>query len=560
MRMATPFLCWLLLGASAFADFPKEVVATNGAVVCVSPPAAEIGLAVLKQGGNAVDATVAVAFALAVTWPEAGNIGGGGFMHVWPGAGKPPVVFDYRETAPAKSTPKMFVETKAGADSHLSCGVPGTVRGMAMAHAKYGKRPWKDLIDPAVKLATDGFPVTAGLAGRMNGVLLERTLSNKEFVRVYAKNGSIKERWQAGDIMKLPDLGKTLARIRDDGADSFYTGVTADLLVNEMIRGQGIVTKEDLQNYRAIERPSLSVNYRGHTVYAPPLPSGGGVILLESLNILDRFPLARHPKESPETIHLMSEAMRRAFADRAQYMGDPAFVKPIDHLLTANHAERWARTIDPAKASKSEELPGAVPLSDIPEGESTTHFSIIDKDGMAVANTYTLENPFGSRIVVRGAGFLLNNEMTDFNIRPGITNRAGTVGTEPNRIAPGKRMLSSQCPTFVARDGQLRLVTGSPGGRTIPNTVLNIVVNVVDYGMDARAAVDAPRHHQQWFPDRIQLERMTDRVAIEAGLRARGHQVAGSRQGDAHSIVVDPKTGKFMGAADRRLDGASLGY
>jgi gamma-glutamyltranspeptidase/glutathione hydrolase len=554
-----PLVALALLAVSP-ADVPKAVEAKNGMVVCVSPAAADVGVAILKKGGNAVDAAVAVAFAMAVTWPEAGNIGGGGFLHVWPGNGQAPAVIDYRETAPAASTPTMFVDAKAGGDSHLAAGVPGTVRGMHVAHRKYGKLKWAELIDPAVSLAKNGFPVTAGLADRMNGVLAEPKVTNAEFIRVYGKGGSKTAKWVAGDTMTLPDLAATLALIRDNGPDGFYSGPTAEKVAAEMKRGNGIMTMIDLANYQAVERRSIATTYRGHTVHAPPLPSGGGVILLESLNILNEFDLAKQPRFSAPTIHLMSEAMRRSFADRAKFMGDPAFNPSVDFLISPEHAKARAATIDRTKASRSDTLPDSVRLTEPKERESTTHFSIVDATGMAVANTYTLENSFGSRIVVTGAGFLLNNEMTDFNIRPGITDAKGTVGTEPNRIAPGKRMLSSQCPTFVAKDGKLLLVTGSPGGRTIPNTVLNIVVSVVDYGMDVQAAVDAPRHHMQWFPDRIMLERMKDRADVAEALRKMGHEVVNNRQGDGHTILIDPKTGTRRGAADRRLDGKAAGY
>ena len=562
MRKFVATLFCLLTGV-AFAQSPAPrhtVTATNGVVVCVSPPSADAGLEILKKSGNAVDAAVAVGLSMAVTWPEAGNIGGGGFFHLWPGNGKDPVVYDYRELAPAASTPTMFVDRNADAYTHLAAGVPGTVRGLALAHATHGKLPWKDVVEPAVKQASEGFVVTAGLASRMNGVLAEARTTNAEFIRCYGKNGTKTVKWQAGDVMKLPDLAKTLVAIRDHGPDGFYKGDTARLTAEEMKRGNGIMTEADLANYVAKVRVPLKTTYRGHEVYSPPAPSGGGVTVIEVLNILESFDLKKHDRFAVETIHLMSEAARRAFADRAKYVGDPDVVNVPAFLTTKEHAKKRAATIDVAKASPSATLPDSVPLTGPDESESTTHFSVIDKNGMAVANTYTLENSFGNRIVVKGAGYLLNNEMTDFNIRPGVTNRQGTIGTEPNRIAPGKRMVSSMCPTFVAKDGKLLLVTGSPGGRTIPNTVLNVVVSVVDYGMDARAAVDGRRTHHQWFPDRIVMEGLKDRATVAERLKAMGHTVSGSRQGDAHTIVIDPKTGAFHGAADPRLDGKAVGY
>jgi gamma-glutamyltranspeptidase/glutathione hydrolase len=551
----------LAIALPTLAEAPRKAVeAKSGMVVTVSPPATDVGVAILKKGGNAVDAAVAVAFAMAVTWPEAGNIGGGGFMHVWPKDGAAPIVFDYREMAPAASTSTMFVDRKADAYSHLAAGVPGTVRGMELAHKQFGKLPWAEVVSPSVELATKGFTVTAGLAGRMNGVLAETRTTNAEFIRCYGKNGTKTEKWKAGDTMTLPDLGRTLALIRDKGSDGFYTGETAKLVAKEMTTGNGIMTEADLANYKAKIRIPLHTTYRGYDVYSPPLPSGGGVIVIETLNILESFDLKKHPRFSAETVHLLSESARRSFADRAKYHGDPDFTNDAEFLTTKLHAKIRAASIDHSKATKSEALADSVPLTDQSEGDSTTHFSIVDKDGMAVANTYTLENSFGSRIVVKGAGFLLNNEMTDFNIRPGVTNRGGTVGTEPNRIAPGKRMLSSMCPTLVAKDGKLLLVTGSPGGRTIPNTVLNVIVSVVDYDMDVLAAVDGPRSHHQWFPDRITIERMKERADVAEHLRAMGHTVTNSRQGDAHTIRIDPKTGLRQGAADNRLDGKAAGY
>ncbi|MFO0936235.1 MAG: gamma-glutamyltransferase [Gemmataceae bacterium] len=561
MRKTVALLLLVLSAGWGLAQSPRKAVeARNGMVVCVSPPATEVGVEILKKGGNAVDASVAVALAMAVTWPEAGNIGGGGFFHVWPGQGKPSTVIDYREMAPAASTATMFIDKKADDLTHLAAGVPGTVRGLEMAHKKWGSLPWRELVEPSVQLAQNGFRMTASLANRLNNVLSDKKTTNAEFIRCYGKNGTLKDKWQAGDTLKLPDLAKTLAAIRDQGSDGFYKGDVAKLIAKEMASGNGIMTEADLAAYQAIERPSITTRYRGHDVSTTPLPSGGGVVLLESLNILGTFDLKKHDRFSAETIHLMSESMRRAFADRAKYLGDPAFSPFPEFLLSAEHAKKRASTIDPAKASRSESLPDSVPLQDRPEGTSTTHFSVIDHNGMAVSNTYTLENSFGNRIVVRGAGFLSQQRNDRFNIRPGLTNRTGSVGTKPNVIEPSKRMLSSMCPTFVAKDGKLLLITGSPGGRTIPNTVLNVVVNVVDYGMDAQAAVDAPRHHQQWFPDRITLERTKDRADVVDRLRAMGHTVINSRQGDAQTIRIDPVSGVYQGAADSRIDGKAKGY
>lgn len=556
MRAALLLVLASAIPATSQAPPRKAVEGRNGMVVCVSPLAADAGVEILKRGGNAVDAAIAVAFAEAVTWPEAGNIGGGGFMLVWPGAGKEPVVIDYRETAPAAATPDMFAK---GIDyqSPKVAGVPGTVRGLELAHKKFGKLPWKDLVLPAVKLAEDGFEVNAALARRLNGVLTGKRVTNAEFRRVYGKNGGA-DRWQPGDRLTLPDLGKTLRAIAETGPEAFYTGKLAELVEAEMKAGGGLITKADLAKYEAKVRKPVHGTYRGYDVYAPPPPSSGGVALVEMLNILETFDLKKHERYSPQTVHLMAEAMRRAYLDRARHLGDQDFVTVPDHLTSKEYAKKLAAGIDPAKATPSESLAPDLTIAD--GGDSTTHFSVADKDGMCVANTYTLENSFGCRVVVRGAGYILNNEMTDFNHKPGVTTRTGLIGTKPNQVAPGKRMLSSMTPTILAKDGKPVLITGSPGGRTIINTVLCHVVNFVDYGMAPQALVDAPRMHHQWFPDRIAHEDFTGFPELSAKLKAMGHTVTKGRQGDGHTIVIDPKTGTFYGAADRRLDGKAAGH
>jgi gamma-glutamyltranspeptidase/glutathione hydrolase len=539
-------LCLLLL---AQAPDLHTATGTGGVIAAVSPPAVDVGIAVLRAGGNAVDAAIAVGFAEAVTWPEAGNIGGGGFMLVHPGKGKPPTFFDFRETAPAAARVDMFAG-KIDYQSPVTAGVPGTVRGFALAHQKHGKRPWKELVEPAAKLARDGFPVTASLARRLNGVLGDKT-RNEEFRRVFGKPGG--GEWQAGDVLTQPDLAKTLAAVAES-PDAFYTGEPARLLAAEMTRSGGLITQADMEKYQAEERTPTCVTYRGRDVYGAPPPSSGGVTLGLMLNMLEGEELARHPRHSPETVHRLTEVMRRAYCERAKHLGDPDFVTvPTDLLLDKAFARRLAAGIDPAKATPSAALADEIPLAD--GGSETTHYSVADRDGMAVSTTYTLENSFGCRVVVRGAGFILNNEMTDFNHTPGVTDRRGNIGTPANRVAPGKRMLSSMTPTIVARGGEPVLVTGSPGGRTIINTALCVVVNTLDYGMDARAAVDAPRQHHQWFPDRLTLEPSADIESLAARLKAMGHAVGSGRQGDAHSIRLDPASGKRTAAADKRLDG-----
>jgi gamma-glutamyltranspeptidase/glutathione hydrolase len=427
---------------------------------------------------------------------------------------------------------------------------------MALAHEKLGKLPWKDVVAPAIELAEKGFALDDHVASSLNNVVAG-AIEFPELRRVFGKDGG-QERWQAGDKLVQPDLAKSLKLIADKGPDAFYTGAIADLLVAEMKAGGGLITKEDLANYQAKARTPIHGTYRGHDVYAPPPPSSGGICLVEMLNILEQFDLKKQGRYSPETLHLMTESMKRAYCDRARHLGDPDFTKIPDHLTSKDYAKKLAAGIDLKKATPSEDLAKDIPLAK--EGDSTTHFSVIDKDGMAVSNTYTLERSYGSHVVVKGAGFLLNNEMMDFNWRPGVTDRTGNIGTEPNLIAPGKRMLSSQTPTIVSRNGKPILVTGSPGSRTIINTSLCMVVNVIDFEMDIRQAVDAPRIHHQWFPDELRLESTTDHGETVAALRKMGHDVSATKQGDAHSIWIDPKTGRYHGAEDRRLSGKSVGY
>lgn len=530
------------------------VEARHGMVVSVSPHASRVGVEILKKGGNAVDAAIATAFALAVTFPEAGNIGGGGFMLVHPPKGKP-VVIEYRETAPAAANRKMFAK-QSDTYTHNAVGVPGTIRGLALAHEKFGRLPWKDLLGPAIQLAENGFALDARTARSLN-LITAISKNFPEFVRVYGKNAG-KATWAEGDRMVLPDLAKTLRLIAEGGPDAFYKGPIAEQIVAEMKSGGGLIGKEDLANYRAHIRPPVHGTYREYDAYAPPLPSGGGICLVEMLNILENFELKPADRMTPRSIHLMTEAMRRAYCDRARYLGDPDFAKIPNHLTSKDYAKELAKTISLDKATPSEQLAKNIPLT--PESNDTTHFSIIDMDGLAVANTYTLEHSFGSKIVVRGAGFLLNNEMSDFNWKPGVTDRKGRIGTEPNVVAPGKRMLSSQTPTIVSRNGRPLLVTGSPGSRTITNTVLCIIVNVIDFGMNIRDAVDSPRIHHQWFPDEIKMEHSQDNPELVEALRKLGHKVIESKQGDGHSIWIDPKTGIYYGAADHRLIGSAKGY
>jgi gamma-glutamyltranspeptidase/glutathione hydrolase len=554
------FSLLVLAGDRATAADPGIVEAKNGLVVTVSAPASEVGVAVLKQGGTAVDAAVATAFALAVTYPAAGNLGGGGFLLLHPTDGTKPTFFDFRETAPAAATAEMFVK-REGRTPHRRVGVPGTVRGLALAHSRFGKLPWKDLVAPAVDLAEKGFVLDAHSAKLLNRLL--RTADRKEFAELHRVFGNADGKpWQAGDRLMQPDLARTLRRIAKHGPDGFNKGETADLIAAEMKANRGLITKDDLANYTAKERAPVRGRYRGFDVITAPPPSSGGTALIEMLNILETFDLAQDGRWSPRTLHRMTEAMRRAYCDRARHLGDPDFVTVPGHLTSKDYARQLAKDIDPERATPSESLAKDIPLTG--EGEDTTHLSIVDKTGTAVSLTYTLESTFGSRVVVRGAGFLLNDEMNDFNWQPGETDRTGLIGTKPNLIAPGKRMLSSMTPTMLAKNGKPVLVTGSPGGRTIINTVLCVVVNVVDFGMDARAAVDELRQHHQWFPDKLRVEPALAKDHSDAveKLRALGHVVEPERttQGDAHTIQIDVKAGTYRGAADRRLSGKAVGY
>ena len=529
----------------------------EGLVVCASAPACDAGASMLARGGNAVDAAVATAFALAVTLPSAGNIGGGGFMIVRTPAGDV-TTFDYRERAPLKSTKTMYLGQDGGIDrslttaGYLAPGVPGTVRGLELAHRRFGKLPWKEVVMPAVALAEGGFVVSASLARGLN-TQLEGVMGRfPASVAAYGKPGG--GTWTDGDRIVLGDLGRTLRAIATDGPDVFYTGWIADRVAEDMKANGGIISKEDLAAYQAKERRPVRGTYRGFDVISMAPPSSGGVALIEMLNILERFDVRAHELLSAPSIHLRIEAMRRAYLDRARHLGDPDFVQvPVEQLTSKPYARAVAASIDPGRASRSLELGrDIVTAATARVPEETTHFSVLDREGMAVANTYTLEGGYGSRVVVKGAGFLLNNEMGDFNRKPGDTNASGDIGTPANQIAPGKRMLSSMTPTMIARDGKVVLITGSPGGRTIINTVLSVVLGVAEYGYSGREAVDAARIHHQWLPDTATIEEGGVPESVVSALRNMGHAVSfREQQGDAHTIWVAPD-GMPFGANDRR--------
>lgn len=542
------------------AGVPGEAVRTpGGMVVSEHPEASRAGAEVLAAGGNAVDAAIATGFALAVTHPSAGNIGGGGFMVIrFPDGGA--TTLDFREKAPLAAHPEMFVgpdgeySRTLHHDSHLAVGVPGTVAGFEKAHRLHGSADWHTLVRPSVELAREGFVLSERLARSLASFVGRSRYAAT--VAAFSRDG---EPYEAGDVFRQPDLAASLERIMREGAEGFYGGETARLLVAEMERGGGLITLDDLARYRARERAPVRGTYREWEVISMPPPSSGGVALVTMLNVLEGFDMRALGHNSERSVHLMAEAMRRAYRDRAAYLADPDLVDvPVHRLSSKEHADRLRAEIDSARAGVSAPTDVQGPT----EGLETTHYSVVDRDGLAVSVTYTLEAGYGSGIVVEGAGFLLNNEMGDFNARPGLTTEAGLIGTEPNLARPEQRMLSSMTPTILARDGRLAAVIGSPGGRTIINTVLQLVLNLVDHGMTPTEVVDAGRIHHQWLPDRIVAEEGALDEAVVTALRGRGHEVvARGRQGLAHSIFIDALSGERIGQPDgRNPDAGAAGH
>jgi len=535
------------------------VRAQKGMIASQNEIASRIGADAITDGGTAVDAAVATAFALAVVHPTAGNIGGGGFIVYRPAKGEA-VAYDFREMAPGKSSPTMFLQngkysSEVHHNSHLAVGVPGTVAGLHLAWKEQGKLPWKRLVEPAVALARGGFTVTDGLSRSLKNVM--RTMQKyPASVAQFTKNGVP---YDPGDTLKQPDLARTLERIANQGPAGFYEGETALLLEKEMLAHGGLITREDLKKYTAKKRVPVTGTYRGHEIISMPPISSGGVGLIEMLNVLEGYDVASMGPEGSSTVHLMVEAMKRAYADRARYLGDPDFVKdmPIPRLTSKAYATELRKTIDLTRTKASS--PATFEWS--PESDETTHISVVDGARNAVSMTYTLEQGYGVKIVVPGAGFLLNNEMGDFNAGPELTTADGLIGTKPNLAEPGKRMLSSMTPTIVAKDGQLFMVTGSPGGRTIINTVLETILNVVDFGMNAQEAIDAPRFHHQWLPDRIDYEKYGLSPDTIAELEKRGHTLRpGGSQGVAQVIVYNAQEDVLEGGTDRRAsDGGAVG-
>ena len=550
----------LALLVAAVGGSSQPTRARRGMVVASDSVAAEVGRDVLQAGGSAVDAAVATAFALAVTLPAAGNIGGGGFL-VYRAADGSDSAYDFRETAPAAASPEMFLsggvyDAERHHDSHVAVGVPGSVAGLHRAWSDHGRLSWRRLVEPAISLARDGFVLTHARAASLAGVL-PRMARYPAAVAAFSNAGVP---YAAGERFRQPDLAGTLERIAAEGPDGFYRGRTASLLAREMAEHGGLITEADLAAYEPRVREPIRGTYRGYEIVSMPPPSSGGITLVQMLNVLEGYDLQAAGYGSAINVHRIAEAMRRGFADRARHLGDPDFnpAMPVLRLTSKEYAAGLRGTIDAERASRSGPDTFEWPAT----GNETTHVSVVDADRNAVALTTTLEQSYGSKIAVPGAGFLLNNEMGDFNAAPGLTTATGLIGTEPNLAAPGKRMLSSMTPTIVARDDRLLMVTGSPGGRTIINTVLHTILNVVDFGMNVQEAVDAPRFHHQWLPDELRYERHGLSPDTAALLEVRGHRLATrASQGAAHAIVFDAEADILEGAADpRRADAAAAGY
>ena len=541
----------------------KPVAAQHGMVVTAEPHASDVGVEILKAGGNAVDAAVAVGFALAVTYPYAGNIGGGGFMLIRMASGDA-VMVDYREEAPAAAGRNMYLDAKgelipnASIVGPLAVGVPGTVAGLALAEQKYGKLGLARVLEPAIRLARDGFPV--GYNFKQSLLDDQEHLSKfAETRRIFLRDG---RPYEAGEIFRQPDLANTLRKIAQGGPDVFYHGAVARDIAATMEKHHGLIGLKDLESYRAIIRKPLVGHFHGYEILTVPPPSSGGVALIEMLNVLGSLDLG--PPNSFQSIHLLAETMRRAYADRANYLGDSDFVSvPVAGLLSPQYAAQLAREILQARAEAPVRAGNPAPY----ESTDTTHYSVMDADGNVVSNTYTLNGGYGSGVTVEGAGFLLNNEMDDFASKPGSPNMFGLIQGEANAIAPGKRPLSSMTPTIVLETGptgakNVRLIVGSPGGGTIINTVLEVLLNVLQYKMDVLQAVTAPRFHHQWMPDRLFLERVGFSADTLQKLQEAGYKLAFvDNQGNCEAIEVKPDRGGWrFGAADPRGEGKAAGY
>ncbi|NES82346.1 MAG: gamma-glutamyltransferase [Moorea sp. SIO2B7] len=543
-------------------DIFHPVIAKNGIVATQEELATQAGLEVLKEGGNAIDAAVTIGFILAVTLPRAGNLGGGGFMLVHLAETKETIAIDYREKAPLAATRDMFLDQNGAVDSeksrysHLAVGVPGSVAGMTMVLEKYGTISLERALQPAIKLAENGFPVDEDVRNSLifaKRLIQASTASRDIFLR---EDGTP---YEVGEILVQKDLGRSLRLIQRGGADAFYSGAIASAIVTEMEANGGLITKADLAKYKPVIRKPIQGNYRGYQIYSMPPPSSGGVHLIQMLNILEKFPIRSLGHNTAQTIHLMVESMKFAYADRFKFLGDSDFVPvPISRLISKSYADLLRKKINPYQAIPSQEIaPGEA--NKLFESNDTTHYSVIDKYGNAVANTYTLNFSYGTGITVPGTGILLNNQMDDFAAKPGVANAYGLIGGELNAIEPEKRMLSSMTPTIVMKDSQPFLVTGSPGGSKIITTAMQVIMNVIDHQMNIAEATNSVRIHHQWFPDKLQIERGLNGDTINL-LTRKGHQVVvKNSMGSTQSVMnLD---GIFYGASDPRRSGAlTLGY
>lgn len=559
-RVAILLWAGLLLASTAALSARQPVHAKHAMVVTREPHATDVGVKVLQGGGNAVDAAVAVAFALAVTHPSAGNLGGGGFMLVRLADGTSTFI-DFRERGPISASRNMYLDPATGQatrDSQLgyrASGVPGTVRGMELAHAKYGKTAWKALVQPSVELASEGFPVSWGLSQALRGKITSEKLAQfPESKRIFLRGGAF---YEVGETLKQPELAATLARIRDTGARDFYEGETARLLAADMAAHGGEITLEDLKQYKAIERKALEGTYKGYGVITAPPPSSGGIGILQMMGMLALTDYSKGGAGSASSLHYEAEVMRRYFADRAEWLGDPDFVKvPTKGLVNAEYLRKRAESVQPGKATPSAEIKQGDPAPY--ESLETTHYSIVDEAGNAVSVTYTLNGGYGSGVTATGLGFLLNNEMDDFAAVPGKPNLFGLVQGEANAVAPHKTPLSSMTPTIVTKDGKLYMVLGSPGGPTIINAVLEVMLNVIDFGMNMQQAVDQPRIHHQWMPDLISAENTLspDTIAL---LQQFGHTVKTTNS--IAEVAAIRIFGEWLeGAPDGRTEATAKGY
>lgn len=537
----------------------KAKTFNKAAVVTAHPLASKVGVDILKMGGNAIDAAVAVQFALAVVYPNAGNIGGGGFMVYRSSKGEINAL-DFREKSPEKGHANMYLDKQGNVIEdlsvygHLSAGVPGSVDGMVEAHKKYGKLDWKTLLNPAIALAEKGFPITKQQAEEFN--------EYKESFQKYNPSGApiLKTTsWKKGDLFQQQELANTIRRIADHGRDGFYKGITADLIVKEMHKGNGIISYNDLENYKAVWRQPVTGYYRGHKIICMAPPSSGGPALVALLQSVAQYPLGKWGFQSDSAIRVMVEAERRIYADRAKYLGDPDFIRvPVKELTDSIFNSERLKAVNLTKATASSDVKAAK----FPgyESEETTHFNIVDSEGNAVSITTTLNNSYGSRVFVSGAGFILNDEMDDFSVKPGVPNIYGLVGGKANAIEPNKRMLSSMTPTIVEKDGKLFMVVGTPGGSTIMTSVFQTIVNVIDYQQNAQQSVSSPRFHHQWLPDQIDVEKNAITPEVRKSLENAGYKISPRGNiGRVENIIILPN-GKLQTGADPRGDDTASGF